>query len=67
MPYTIKEEILRFISIYYHSDTKAEIWYNKPNRYFSKDWIDAISPKDMVDQGRGNEVLDWINKAIMDK
>lgn len=62
--YTTKEKILRDMSAYYHSEDKAKQWYDKPHKYFTGDWGVILSPKDMVELNRGNEVLQWIKLCI---
>lgn len=56
----IKEEILRKISRFYDNFDAALEWYETPNIYFRT----KLSPKEMVESGKGHEVLDWINKAM---
>lgn len=65
-PKQIKEEILRRISRFYDNFDKALNWYETPNLYFGGrlDKRNEISPKEMVDNGKGYEVLEWIEKAI---
>lgn len=62
----IKEEILRKISRFYDNFDDALVWYKTPNMYFGGrlDKRNQVSPQEMVDNDKGHEVLDWINKAM---
>ena len=57
-----KAEILQIISHYFKNEKKALTWYDTPHKLLDDT---GKSPKDMVDSGRGEEVLNWI-KMVLD-
>lgn len=59
----MEDKILTKMKLYYNDLKKALIWYQEPNMYFSIANRNA-SPKEMVEAGRGQEVLQWINLSI---
>jgi hypothetical protein len=60
----LKELILKRIEKFYSSKQKALDWYITPNRYFTVDNIEVASPQEMVERGKGDRVLNWIEIAI---
>lgn len=59
-----EKEILNLISGYYDKNQdKALTWYNTPHKLLSDH---GKSPKQMVDEGKGQEVLTWL-KMVLDK
>lgn len=62
-----EERILHRMTYYYGDKQKAIEWYNKKNQYFSiTKWYTEhkASPKEVVDDGRSQEVLKWISVTI---
>lgn len=59
-PKQIKDEILKKISRFYDNFDQALEWYRTPNIYFRE----KLSPEQMVNNGKGQEVLEWVNKAL---
>jgi hypothetical protein len=59
-----KEKILSIMSTYYHDKDKALEWYEKPNSYFSVGFNEKASPKEMVDNDKGKEVLEWLKLLL---
>jgi hypothetical protein len=58
-------EIINILDRYYKSNVLAKEWYKKKNEYFTYN-DKKYSPKEMVDIGKGQEVLEWINLIIGD-
>lgn len=59
-----EKEILNLISMHYDKNQeKALTWYNTPHKILS-DY--GKSPKQIVEEGRGKEVLEWL-KMVLDK
>lgn len=59
-----KKQILSFITHFFNKDEKkAEEWYSKPHSFISDN---GDSPRQMVDDGKGLEVLKWI-KMVLNK
>jgi hypothetical protein len=59
-----KEKILYIATKYYGNEERAEIWYETPSLYFTTGFKTEASPKDMVEAGRGLEVLEWLNLIL---
>lgn len=61
----IEKKILKRMTHYYKSVEKATDWYNKLNRYFTTGYKNqTATPKQLVNEGRGKEVLEWIKLTI---
>jgi hypothetical protein len=61
-----KDDIIKLVEHYYNNKEKTELWYRKPNIYFQKYNKDKISPSQMVEEGRGDEVLNWLKLLLGD-
>ena len=59
-----KKEIISIMTTYYYSRKRALDWYEKPNLYFSEGFNLKSSPKEMVDNGKGKEVLTWLKLIL---
>jgi len=60
----VEEKILSIMTIYYNNQDKAMEWYEKPSIYFSVGFKDKASPKDMVEENRGKEVIEWLELLL---
>ena len=59
---SLEKQILSIIKGYYNNSQRAAImWYNKPHRLLSDK---QETPKEMVESGRGKEVLNWIQTVL---
>jgi hypothetical protein len=64
MHYTIKDKILYRVGLFYASKEKALKWYETPHNFFKDRWGKIITPEKMVELGKGNEVLKWIETCL---
>lgn len=58
-----ENQILNIMELYYHSKEKALEWYDRPHNLLS-DWQHKKSPREMVKEGKGEEVLAFIKKVL---
>lgn len=59
----LEKQILERVGRYYKSQEKAKEWYNTKHNFF-KIYPSLASPKEMVNEGRGEEVWKWILTCI---
>ncbi len=59
-----KSEIIKRIGLFYDSKEKAKTWYERPHMILSIGERQILSPKDFVDRGDGQTVLDFIKIAL---
>jgi len=58
----MESEIKAIITHYYKSEAKANDWYDTDNRLLDSDKL--MTPRKMVDAGRGEEVLTWLKTIL---
>ena len=63
---TIKKEIIDLMTQYYWDVDHARKWYETNHPFLGPHGKPPRSPKDLVDEGRGEEVLKWV-KLMLDK
>jgi DNA modification methylase len=60
----LEEKILRTMIRYFSSEAKANKWYNTPNDNLAYYRNPKPTPKNYVDNGKGEELLEWIELCI---
>ena len=60
----IERKILTIMQIYFKSKDKAIKWYNTPNDNLSYYLNPKPTPKHYVDNGKGQELLEWIELCV---
>jgi hypothetical protein len=59
-----EEEIICKITNFFNKDKKRALeWYNMPHLLIDA-YCEKLSPKYFVENGRGGEVLKWINMCM---
>lgn len=59
-----EEKILITMQIYFKSKDKAIKWYNTPNSNLSYYLNPKPTPKQYVDNGKGKELMEWIELCV---
>lgn len=62
--FTIKideELILRLMTTHFGTRQEAEMWYDHVNPYLSNNEEMGVTPRQMVEDGKGEELLDWVS------
>jgi len=59
-----ENKILKRMELFFNNKEKALDWYKEPHSYFRGFFKQKVSPKEMLDMGKGEEVLKWIELTI---
>lgn len=58
----IEKELRNILTGYYNSDKEAEEWLNRPFKLMSSEY--AKTPKELIERGRGEELLTFIRNVL---